>query len=392
MIVQLGNHAPKEGYRTPVDPAASAAELEKLAGEWEVPVAADPGDPKSRKATKEVLAARLADHVRYRPLGDHRVTTIAFPSERSFVDALREVTDPRGVWAAHSDEPPAWVASDDPELEAALARHFGCERGAPKDVEAAYYTASGPPGVGPEGEVRKRGGGSGAATAASATSALAFLALFPLALAWLSRLVAALKTNAGNDLVSDAIGAHSATDTGTATGVTATTLTNTGKSWVVNAWAGRQVVMGGAYAVVLTNTATVLTVDRWYNPADPGGSAAATPAAGVYVIVPGNNPAAYIAITENSTAPAATDTTLAGELTAGGLGRSLATYAHTAGASTYTLTRVWTSSDGTTRTIAKAGVFGAQNGGRMLFTTLVSPTAVLATGDTLTVTETVTIT
>lgn len=102
-------------------------------------------------------------------------------------------------------------------------------------------------------------------------------------------------------------------------------------------------------------------------------------------------PADYIALTENAVAPADADTALAGELTAGGLGRAIATYAHTAGASTYTLTKTFTSSDATARTINKAGVFNASSGGTMVFETAVPSPPTLVSGDQLTITETVTI-
>lgn len=99
----------------------------------------------------------------------------------------------------------------------------------------------------------------------------------------------------------------------------------------------------------------------------------------------------YIALTENATAPAAGDTALTGELTAGGLGRAQATYAHTAGASTYTLTKAFTSSDATPRTINKAAVFNAASGGSMPFETAVPSPPTLVSGDQLTTTETVSI-
>lgn len=69
-------------------------------------------------------------------------------------------------------------------------------------------------------------------------------------------------------------------ETGTATGVTATTLTDTGKVWTVNAYAGWRVTMGGYFGTVISNTATVLTIGGWQN--STGG--VATPAAGTYTI------------------------------------------------------------------------------------------------------------
>lgn len=101
--------------------------------------------------------------------------------------------------------------------------------------------------------------------------------------------------------------------------------------------------------------------------------------------------ATYIALTENATAPAAGDTTLASELTGEGLARAQAVYAHTAGASTYTETKTFTKTSGATRTIAKAGLFNDAAAGTLVFETLLPSVAVLETNDTLTITWTITI-
>ncbi len=112
----------------------------------------------------------------------------------------------------------------------------------------------------------------------------------------------------------------------------------------------------------------------------------------------GSRPAAadYLALTANSSAPAAGDTTLTGEITtaSGGLIRAQATYAHTTGASTYTLTKTFTAngSDSLPVTVAKVGVFNASSSGLMPWSSLLSPTAVFsASGDSTTITETITI-
>jgi len=102
-------------------------------------------------------------------------------------------------------------------------------------------------------------------------------------------------------------------------------------------------------------------------------------------------PARFIAVTENATAPADGDTALAGELSAGGFIRATAAYAHTNGASTYTLTITFTSSDASARTIQKVGVFNAATTGTMVFETAVPSPPTLVSGDQLTITETVTI-
>lgn len=182
--------------------------------------------------------------------------------------------------------------------------------------------------------------------------------------------------------------------TGTSTATSATSLTDSGASWTTNAYTGHVVVTGGVYGVVASNTGTVLTIDKWYTPASPGGSAAATPATGAYVILPGGQPAFWMALTANTAAPVSTDTTLAGEITTagGGLVRKVATYAHTTGAASYTLTGSYTAngSDALPVTVAKIGLFNSSAGGRMPFETLLSATATLsASGDQLTVTETV---
>ncbi len=104
----------------------------------------------------------------------------------------------------------------------------------------------------------------------------------------------------------------------------------------------------------------------------------------------------YLALTANSTAPAAGDTTLTAEIAtaSGGLIRKQATYAHTGGAATYTLTATFTAngSDALPVTVAKVGVFNAASSGTMPWSSLLSPTAtVSASGDALTITETITV-
>lgn len=104
----------------------------------------------------------------------------------------------------------------------------------------------------------------------------------------------------------------------------------------------------------------------------------------------------YLALTANTTAPSAGDTTLTAEIATGGGGliRKAATYAHTGGAATYTLTATFTAngSDSLPVTIGKVGVFNASSSGAMPWSTLLSPTATIsASGDALTVTETITV-
>jgi hypothetical protein len=102
----------------------------------------------------------------------------------------------------------------------------------------------------------------------------------------------------------------------------------------------------------------------------------------------------YIALTENSTAPSAANTTLTAEVAVDGLTRAQGTYAHTNGTNTYTITRsfTFTRASAVDRTIAKIGVFNASSSGTMAFETLLSASQLLqANGDQLTVTQTVTL-
>ena len=97
-----------------------------------------------------------------------------------------------------------------------------------------------------------------------------------------------------------------------------------------------------------------------------------------------------IGLSTDATAPAAGDTTLTGEITTGGLGRVAGTFAHTAGATSYTVQASWTASAAHTN-VQKAGLFNALSGGTMAFETMLNAAATLASGDQLQVTWTVNI-
>ena len=106
----------------------------------------------------------------------------------------------------------------------------------------------------------------------------------------------------------------------------------------------------------------------------------------------------YIGLTATATAPSASDTSLTGQITtaSGGLVAASATYAHTSGTSTSTLTKTFTAngSDLLPVTIAQVGLRSASGtGGTFHSRTLLSSTATLsASGDALTVTWTFTLT
>lgn len=97
----------------------------------------------------------------------------------------------------------------------------------------------------------------------------------------------------------------------------------------------------------------------------------------------------YIAVSTDTVAPAATDTSLTSEQTTNGLARAAGTFAHTAGTTSYTLTKTFTYTGGTSITLSKAAMFNASTGGTMAFEALFGATATLVNGDQITVTWTV---
>ena len=205
-----------------------------------------------------------------------------------------------------------------------------------------------------------------------------------------------MRVNGGADGQACAMGGDVAGFAGTATATSTTSLTMTAAGWTTDAFIGHVITTGVVYGVITTNSATVATVDRWYVPATPGGTAGTTPGNVAFAILPGQAPYWYMALTANSSAAVATDTTLTGEIATagGGLIRKLATYAHTTGASSYSLAATYTAngSDTLSVIVAKIGIFNTLTGatGRMQFETLLSATATLtASGDQLTVTDTV---
>lgn len=206
-----------------------------------------------------------------------------------------------------------------------------------------------------------------------------------------------MRTNGGADAQSACMAGDVVGFAGTATATSSTSLTMTAAGWTTDAFIGHIITTGVVYGVITTNSATVATVDRWYQPSLPGGTVGTTPGNVAFAILPGNAPYWYMAITTNATAASATDTTLASEITTagGGLIRKLATYAHTTGAASYSLAATFTvngSDTGLPVTIAKIGIFNTLVGatGRMQFETVLGTSAVLsAVGDAVTITDTV---
>ncbi len=184
-----------------------------------------------------------------------------------------------------------------------------------------------------------------------------------------------------------------------ATASSATTFTATGTPWTTNLLAGMSVVFPitglttqPVFGNIVSNTTSVATVDKWHDPDDD--TTGTTPAAtSSFLILPGGTSARYMALTENASAASASDTALTGELTTGSCARALATYAHTLASATYTLTKAF-SVTASFPAIHKMAMFTSSTltgAGSMMFETVLNADANVVSGDTLTVTETVTI-
>jgi len=95
----------------------------------------------------------------------------------------------------------------------------------------------------------------------------------------------------------------------------------------------------------------------------------------------------YIALSNDTTPPAATDTTCRGELTSNGLERTLGTYSHTAGANTYEIKASFIySTNAYSTTVTKVCMFNALSGGELFAESSLSPSAtVSAIGDNITI-------
>lgn len=187
--------------------------------------------------------------------------------------------------------------------------------------------------------------------------------------------------------------------TGTASGLngsTGFTHNGTPSGWTTNGWRDHVVVMGATFGIITANTtgaSATVTIDQWYAPATTGGSAASNPTAGTYVILPGAAPAIYLAIGTGTTSVAGTETAVETETTHSSLARKVfQTLTHNSGDDNYIVSATWNSTDGTPRTISRVGIVTNKvvADSRLVFYAAVSNPPVVASGDQLTITETVT--
>jgi hypothetical protein len=207
-----------------------------------------------------------------------------------------------------------------------------------------------------------------------------------------------LKTTAGMDWLHNGMGGglFGGVQNGPATTVTATAVTGTSTTWVAGALTGYRIIMpvtglttAPVWGNILSNTTSVAQIDQWYTGADGAGTTPANTSA--FVIIAGTGPARHIGITTNTAPPAVGDTALTGEETTNGLQRALATFAHTPGGTTYTLSKTFAAT-GSFTAEHKVGLFsggyGAGGGGTLVADTVLNADATVANGDSIPITWT----
>jgi len=197
---------------------------------------------------------------------------------------------------------------------------------------------------------------------------------------------------------------------------TATTLTNSSAAFptsggVNGSLQGHVVYVpgtgNGVYGIIMSNTATVLTVDQWYDATSATGAAGTTPAsAAPYIISPNAGAALWMGLSTNSAAAAAGDVLrtsdgLFGDGTSGGAsteqtanGLARAYVQPTFASGQYQLQKTFTYSTTGSVTIAKVVLCNslAAAGSLLFLETLLSATfTVAASGDNAQITWTVTL-
>jgi hypothetical protein len=218
-----------------------------------------------------------------------------------------------------------------------------------------------------------------------------------------------LLTNIGRDWLCQAIGGVTepagSPATATATGPPPT-ITATGTPFTASNLATPQLGLAGqriympvtglttqpVYGNIVSNTNAVITIDQWWKQDDTAGT---NPASTSGFIIGAGGPASarFMGLTTNSGAAAAADTALTGEITTGGCGRALAAYAHTMGNATFTLQKTFSVTSSFTA-IHKMGLFAcltSAGADPLLFESVLNADATVANGDSLTVTDTMTV-
>jgi len=219
-----------------------------------------------------------------------------------------------------------------------------------------------------------------------------------------------LLTNIGRDVfhqwIGGAIPAGGAGSPATATSATSFTATST--PWTASNLATPQLGLSGfrayfpvtnittapVYGNIVSNTTSVATIDQWWTATDGTGTPPASTNA--FIIGAGGiSSVRFMALTTDSGAASASNTALTSEILVGagnGAHRQLATYAHTMGAATSTLQKAFTIT-GSLTAIHRMGLFchNTANTGPLVFETVLNADATVVSGDTLTVTDTITV-
>ena len=229
-----------------------------------------------------------------------------------------------------------------------------------------------------------------------------------------------LLTNIGRDIFASFIGdfqpAGNTLASNISTATSGTSITGTGSVWTASNLATPQLGCAGrrvfaaphtvtnpvVWGNAISNTTNVITVDKWWKLAASAGGppsnppiTGTTPTSGDAFTIGQMAPPYFLGLTLDSGAAAAADTVLASEITASGAGRALATYAHTMGNSSLTLS-VTFSITGTLTGIHKGGLFNtletSPGTAPMLYETVISTSdANVINGDSLTATWTITL-
>ncbi len=362
MLVELGNPAPvQKPAIAPDAPVVTYASIPEGVDANGVPLyGVDPS----------VDLAAVRDHYQITPPGEPGMNPDGVTHLPGH-EALIALTHPiLGIIANHGTAPPSWVWSEHDELARQIAEfHGGIPIGRPDGLEDTHTTLAGPPGVIP-----------------AAASPLAMATVNAgIDMMWLGLFAGAAQAGVGSTLTA-------------ATATTATGAAGMGTTKYIGAVIVVASATTTAFGVILSHTDTVLTIDRWYNPASRGGAVATTPGnTDKYVIMPATGPADFMALSATAGATVGNETTLAGEITTGGGGliRKICPVAHSAGASTGTLTPVFTAngSDTLPVTLASIGVFNSLISGQLRYRTLFGTTATLSlSGDQATATDTITLT
>lgn len=338
--------------------------------------------PEGHHAYQQVMdsgltGAQLRDHLQEALLENDGITHL--PGHESVL----VVAHPLGVWRTHAKKgtKPTWVDSDNAEVARILGEYYDCPVGQPDDVEATHYTSH-------FGQTFAPGDEPVEGVSPNIPDVQANI------------------TQNGRDMQARVFGTGPGIAGTNTTAPTSTSLTLDGASAPggTGVWNGQIVSVSGVWANIESNTNAsppVLSIDRWYNPATPGGSAAGTPAAGKFVVAQCSAAVQFMGLSASTTSlgTPSTNTSLPGEIvtSGGGLVRQICPIAHTASTAVTTLTPIFTanSSDSLPVVIGSVGTFNsmvvADTTQTMFFNTLLGTTATLSSiGDQLTITQTVT--